>query len=74
MGSDPSSGSALVRGEAKRLRRLPPRFFSAFGYWASSCVGNVTYWILIMTTVGAIWPALGEGRRGCRPVEAGAVA
>src|ERR1044072_2358595 len=35
-------------------------FFSAFGYWASSCVGNVTYWILIMTTVGAIWPALGE--------------
>jgi arginine:ornithine antiporter/lysine permease len=36
-------------------------FFSAFGYWASSCVGNVTYWILIMTTVGAIWPALGEG-------------
>ena len=36
-------------------------FFSAFGYWASSCVGNVTYWILIMTTVGAVWPALGEG-------------
>jgi arginine:ornithine antiporter/lysine permease len=36
-------------------------FFSAFGYWASSCVGNVTYWILIMTTVGAIWPALGDG-------------
>jgi arginine:ornithine antiporter/lysine permease len=36
-------------------------FFAAFGYWASSCVGNVTYWILIMTTVGAIWPALGEG-------------
>src|SRR3954467_8141431 len=36
-------------------------FFSAFGYWASSCVGNVTYWILIMTTVGAIWPALGNG-------------
>ncbi len=36
-------------------------FFSAFGYWASSCVGNVTYWILIMATVGAIWPALGEG-------------
>ncbi|MGB3439825.1 MAG: basic amino acid/polyamine antiporter [Actinophytocola sp.] len=36
-------------------------FYSAFGYWASSCVGNVTYWILIMSTVGALWPALGEG-------------
>jgi arginine:ornithine antiporter / lysine permease len=36
-------------------------FFSAFGYWASACVGNVTYWILIMSTVGAIWPALGDG-------------
>ncbi|MEV0320995.1 basic amino acid/polyamine antiporter [Streptomyces sp. NPDC050658] len=36
-------------------------FFSAFGYWASACVGNVTYWVLIMSTVGAIWPSLGEG-------------
>jgi arginine:ornithine antiporter/lysine permease len=36
-------------------------FFSAFGYWASSCVGNVTYWVLIMSTVGAIAPFLGEG-------------
>ncbi|WP_320777371.1 basic amino acid/polyamine antiporter [Streptomyces sp. CRN 30] len=36
-------------------------FFSAFGYWASTCVGNVTYWVLIMSTVGAIWPELGEG-------------
>jgi arginine:ornithine antiporter/lysine permease len=36
-------------------------FFSAFGYWASACVGNVTYWILIMSTVGAIAPALGDG-------------
>jgi arginine:ornithine antiporter / lysine permease len=36
-------------------------FFSAFGYWASACVGNVTYWVLIMSTVGAIVPALGEG-------------
>jgi arginine:ornithine antiporter/lysine permease len=38
-----------------------PGFFSAFGYWASACVGNVTYWVLIMSTIGAIWPALGEG-------------
>jgi len=36
-------------------------FFSAFGYWASACVGNVTYWILIMSTLGAIAPWLGEG-------------
>lgn len=36
-------------------------FFSAFGYWASACVGNVTYWVLIMSTVGALWPALGDG-------------
>lgn len=36
-------------------------FFSAFGYWASSCVGNVTYWILIMSTLGAVAPWLGEG-------------
>jgi arginine:ornithine antiporter/lysine permease len=36
-------------------------FFSAFGYWASACVGNVTYWVLIMSTVGAIVPALGDG-------------
>jgi len=36
-------------------------FFSAFGYWASACVGNVSYWILIKSTLGAIFPALGEG-------------
>ena len=36
-------------------------FFSAFGYWASACVGNVTYWVLIMSTVGGVVPALGEG-------------
>ncbi|WP_205324567.1 basic amino acid/polyamine antiporter [Glycomyces sp. YM15] len=38
-----------------------PGFFSAFGYWASACVGNVTYWVLIMSTAGALVPALGEG-------------
>ncbi|GAA2716449.1 basic amino acid/polyamine antiporter [Actinoplanes palleronii] len=36
-------------------------FFSAFGYWASACVGNVTYWVLIMSTVGAVVPGLGDG-------------
>lgn len=38
-----------------------PGFFAAFGYWASACVGNVTYWVLIMSTLGALAPALGEG-------------
>ncbi|WP_062646023.1 basic amino acid/polyamine antiporter [Streptomyces maremycinicus] len=36
-------------------------FFAAFGYRASACVGNVTYWVLIMSTIGAIAPALGDG-------------
>jgi len=36
-------------------------FFSAFGYWASACVGNVTYWVLITSTLGAVFPALGAG-------------
>jgi arginine:ornithine antiporter/lysine permease len=36
-------------------------FFSAFGYWASACVGNVTYWVLIMSTLGAVAPWLGDG-------------
>ncbi len=36
-------------------------FFSAFGYWASACVGNVSYWILIKSTLGAFFPALGQG-------------
>ena len=36
-------------------------FFSAFGYWASACVGNVSYWILIKSTLGASFPALGQG-------------
>jgi arginine:ornithine antiporter/lysine permease len=38
-----------------------PGFFSAFGYWASACVGNVTYWVLIMSTIGAIASPLGDG-------------
>ncbi|MCX7522892.1 basic amino acid/polyamine antiporter [Microbacterium sp. STN6] len=36
-------------------------FFSAFGYWASACAGNATYWILIGSTLGEVIPALGEG-------------
>lgn len=36
-------------------------FFSAVGYWASACVGNVTYWVLIMSTLGQWIPGLGSG-------------
>ncbi|MCA5894193.1 basic amino acid/polyamine antiporter [Isoptericola sp. NEAU-Y5] len=36
-------------------------FFSAAGYWASACVGNVTYWVLITSTLGQWIPALGAG-------------
>ncbi len=36
-------------------------FYSAAGYWASACVGNVTYWVLIMSTLGEWIPALGTG-------------
>jgi arginine:ornithine antiporter/lysine permease len=38
-----------------------PGFFSAFGYWASACVGNVSYWVLIKSTLGAVIPSFGEG-------------
>ncbi|GAB2966840.1 basic amino acid/polyamine antiporter [Saccharothrix stipae] len=38
-----------------------PGFFSAFGYWASACVGNVSYWVLIKSTLGTVVPGLGEG-------------
>ncbi len=36
-------------------------FASAFGYWASACVGNVSYWVLIKSTLGAVFPAFGDG-------------
>ncbi|WAP51782.1 basic amino acid/polyamine antiporter [Arthrobacter sp. ATA002] len=36
-------------------------FFSAAGYWASACVGNVTYWVLTMSTLGVLFPQLGAG-------------
>ena len=38
-----------------------PGFLSAFGYWASACVGNVFYWILIMATLSMFFPSLGQG-------------
>ncbi|WP_084104023.1 basic amino acid/polyamine antiporter [Demequina sp. NBRC 110056] len=36
-------------------------FLSGFGYWTSACVANVTYWVLIASTVGTIAPVFGEG-------------
>ncbi len=36
-------------------------FISAFGFWIGSCVGNVFYFILIKTTLGAFFPIFGEG-------------
>ncbi len=38
-----------------------PGFLSAFGYWISSCIGNVSYWVLIKATLGAFFPIFGEG-------------
>ncbi len=36
-------------------------FASAFGYWASACVGNVSYWVLIKSTLGTVMPIFGDG-------------
>lgn len=36
-------------------------FNAAFGYWASAVAGTVSYWVLTMSTLGAIFPALGRG-------------
>src|SRR5215468_2241593 len=36
-------------------------FLAAFGFWASACVGNTTYWVLIKSTLGTWIPAFGEG-------------
>ncbi|WP_105567359.1 basic amino acid/polyamine antiporter [Microbacterium halophytorum] len=36
-------------------------FIATSGYWASSFLGNVTYWVLITSTLGQWFPALGAG-------------
>jgi len=38
-----------------------PGFLSAFGYWMGSCIGNVSYWVLIKSTLGAFFPVFGDG-------------
>jgi arginine:ornithine antiporter / lysine permease len=30
-------------------------FAAAFGFWAGTCVGNTTYFILIKSTLGGLW-------------------
>jgi arginine:ornithine antiporter/lysine permease len=36
-------------------------FLSALGYWLGSCIGNVSYWVLIKSTLGAFFPVFGNG-------------
>jgi arginine:ornithine antiporter/lysine permease len=38
-----------------------PAFLSALGYWIGSCIGNVSYWVLIKSTLGAFFPVFGDG-------------
>lgn len=36
-------------------------FASALAFWAGSCVGNVSYWVLIKSTLGLFFPVFGTG-------------
>jgi arginine:ornithine antiporter/lysine permease len=36
-------------------------FLAVFGYWVGSCIGNVSYWVLIKATLGAFFPIFGDG-------------
>lgn len=36
-------------------------FLSALGFWAGTCVGNVSYFVLIKSTLGRLIPAFGDG-------------
>lgn len=36
-------------------------FISALGFWAGTCIGNVSYFILIKSTLGAFFPIFGDG-------------
>ena len=38
-----------------------PGFLAALGYWIGSCIGNVSYWVLIKSTLGAFFPVFGDG-------------
>ncbi len=36
-------------------------FLSALGYWSAACLGNVSYFILINSTLGLFFPIFGDG-------------
>ena len=36
-------------------------FIMGIGYWACACAGNVTYLVLVSSTLGEVIPALGDG-------------
>ncbi|AWD32612.1 Arginine/ornithine antiporter [Candidatus Kinetoplastibacterium sorsogonicusi] len=36
-------------------------FSSVLGYWAGTCLGNVTYFIIMCSTIGYICPSFGNG-------------
>jgi arginine:ornithine antiporter/lysine permease len=36
-------------------------FLSAFGYWLVACIADVSYWVLIKSTLGAFFPIFGDG-------------
>ena len=36
-------------------------FAAAFGFWAGTCLGNTTYFVLIKSTLGAFFPIFGDG-------------
>lgn len=36
-------------------------FASAFCFWCGTCLGNVTYFVLIKSTLGAFFPVFGDG-------------
>jgi arginine:ornithine antiporter / lysine permease len=36
-------------------------FAAAFGFWFGTCLGNITYFILINSTLGRFFPIFGEG-------------
>ena len=36
-------------------------FIAAFGFWVGTCLGNVTYFVLISSTLGRFFPVFGDG-------------
>jgi arginine:ornithine antiporter/lysine permease len=38
-----------------------PGFLSALGYWTGTAIGNVTYFIVIKSTLGIFFPVFGDG-------------